>query len=536
MGGNRFSGIAPNALRIHRQSRSFKITGQSVQFLGPIDIYRELMLPERATPAGYAALIDAYELAVPLPRVLFAIGSRHRVVESERWHLLTPRHAPVANLEGHLVFALKNEGVDLMVLKALFAKTGPAAIEEIVNASPTGSYARRIWFFYEWLIGERLDLADATRGNYVEALDPERQYGLEGINSRRHRVRDNLPGTPQFCPLVFRTRRIDEFIDLQLEERAREVVARVPRDLLVRTAAFLLLKDSRSSYAIEGERPPQDRIQRWGRAIGQAGRRPVTAKELSRLQKMVIGDARFVTLGLRREDGFVGEHDRLTRMPIPVHISARPDDLESLIEGLVEFAEEKSDGLPPVIAAAIFAFGFVYIHPFADGNGRIHRYLIHHILSKRGFHPPQMVFPVSSAILDRIDEYEEVLESYSARLLPLIDWAPTREGNVDVKNDTADYYRFFDATPHVEFLFACVEKTIVEDLPKETEFLRRYDEFCRRVEMVVDMPNQILDLLFRFLEQNEGRLSKRGRQKEFAALTGEEVQRVEEIYEDVFSQ
>ena len=32
-------------------------------------------------------------------------------------------------------------------------------------------------------------------------------------------------------------------------------------------------------------------------------------------------------------------------------------------------------------------------------------------------------------------------------------------------------------TSHAEFLYACVEKTINEDLPRETEFLRRYDRF-----------------------------------------------------------
>jgi hypothetical protein len=78
-------------------------------------------------------------------------------------------------------------------------------------------------------------------------------------------------------------------------------VANVPSDLLARTAAFLLLKDSKSSFAIEGEHPPQDRIQRWGRAIGEAGRRPIDLDELLRLQCIVIGDARYVSLGLRHE-------------------------------------------------------------------------------------------------------------------------------------------------------------------------------------------------------------------------------------------
>ncbi|HIP51694.1 MAG TPA: hypothetical protein EYG94_06355 [Campylobacterales bacterium] len=32
----------------------------------------------------------------------------------------------------------------------------------------------------------------------------------------------------------------------------------------------------------------------------------------------------------------------------------------------------------------MIAFSFVYIHPLEDGNGRIHRYLIHHVLAERG--------------------------------------------------------------------------------------------------------------------------------------------------------
>ena len=97
---------------------------------------------------------------------------------------------------------------------------------------------------------------------------------------------------------------------MDLQAGAQEAVAAVPRDLLARTVAFLLLKDSKSSFAIEGEHPAQDRIQRWGRAIGQAGRQPIDLDELLRLQRIVIGDARFVHLGLRTESSFVGERDR----------------------------------------------------------------------------------------------------------------------------------------------------------------------------------------------------------------------------------
>ena len=504
------------------------------RFSGPITVFQDRRLPERATPAGYAALIDAYSLHVPLPRTLSATGERHRILEEGGWRLLTPRHAPRPTLEAHLTFALKYEGLDLAVLKRLFLEVDAAEIESMVRATPTGGYVRRLWFLYEWLTGQRLNLPDATRGGYVPAVNPEQQWAVPGENSARHRVRNNLPGTPEFCPLVRRTEALEEFVNLDLAKRARTVVAAVPRDLLARTAAFLLLKDSKSSYAIEGERPPQNRIQRWGRAIGEAGRQPIDLDELLRLQEIVIGDDRFVRLGLRTEGGFVGEHDRDTGAPLPDHISARHEDLTSLIEGMVAFDRDQATALEPVIAAAALAFGFLYIHPFDDGNGRVHRYLIHHVLGRRGFNPPGVVFPVSAAIQDRIDAYRAILEDYSRRLLLLIEWEPTERGNVRVFNDTADFYRFFDATLHAEFLFDCVRRTIDQDLPNETDFLRRYDQFTRHLQAIVDMPDRTTDLLFRFLHQNGGRLSGRAREREFEALTDLETERIERLYAEVF--
>ena len=513
------------------------MSGETEQpFSGPVTDFQERRLPEKGMPAGYSALIDAYDLSVPLPRTLSAIGARHRLIEVGSWRILTPRHAPHPSLEGHLTFALKYEGLDLAVLKRLFLTTTQAEVEALVHAKPTGSYARRIWFLYEWLTGNRLDLPNAKTGRYVPVVDPGQQWAVDGENSPRHRVKNNLPGTPEFCPLVFRTEALEQFVALNLHQRAREIIADVPRDLLARTAAFLLLKDSKSSYAIEGESPPQDRIQRWGRAIGEAGRQALDLEELLRLQKIVIGDARFVKLGLRGEGGFVGEHDRDTRMPLPDHINARPDDLQSLIEGMIAFDHDAAQRLDPVVAAAVLAFGFVYIHPFEDGNGRIHRYLIHHTLAQRGFNPPGVVFPVSAAILERIDEYGRVLGDYSLQLLPLIQWEPTKNGNVRVLNDTGDFYRFFDATTHAEFLYGCVQKTIEEDLPNETDFLRRHDLFKGQINSIVDMPDRTLDLLFRFLQQNGGRLSKRAREQEFEALTDDEVAQIEQMYLEAFGE
>lgn len=499
-----------------------------------LNAWQTRRLPEPGQPAGYAALIQVYGVSVPVPRNLRAIGQHHRTVEADGWTLMTPRHAPEATLEGHLTFALKYEGLDLALLKALFVAVGPTAMKELVQRTPTGVYSRRLWFLYEWLLGAELELPDATQGRYVDALDESLQIGVEGSRSKRHRVNNNLPGSRGFCPLVFRSPILTSYLQMNLADQAKEVVGRVPRDLLARAAAFLLVQDSRASFSIENETPSAGRLQRWSQAVAQAGRRDLDLEELERLQRLVV-EGRFVKLGLRQEGGFVGEHDRSTRMPIPVHISAAHDDLASLTDALCEFERVYCDLCDPVLAAAVLAFGFVYIHPFEDGNGRIHRYLIHHVLSRRGFHPKGIVFPVSSAILDRIEDYREVLESYSERLLPVIEWEPTQSMNLKVKNDTADWYRYFDATPHVEFLFACVEQTIAKDLPAETDFLKRYDRFAEGINQIVDMPVNLINLLFNFLKQHEGVLSKRALKGEFAELTTAEVNSIQALYAEVFS-
>lgn len=493
-------------------------------------------LPRPGVPAGYAALTERFGLAVPLPPTLAAISERHRRESHTGWQLLTPRHRPADTLAGQLVFALKWEGVDLAVLAALFKTVRAENVAAIVREKPTGSFARRIWFLYEWLTGHELDVPDPGKVRAVPVVDTEQQVALsKGIPSPRHKVLDNLPGPRSFCPMIRWTPTLRAAAAKGLDARARDIVGRTRHDLVTRAAAFLLLSDSKSSFAIEGERPTNVRAARWARAIGELGTRPISIDELERLQRIVIGDARFVKLGIRTAGGFVGTHDRDTQEPIPEHVSARPQDLTSLLGGILDYSARSLSGkVDPVAAAAAIAFGFVYVHPFDDGNGRLHRWLIHHVLTTAGYNPPGLVFPISAAILRRIDEYQAVVESYSAPLLTLIDWHATTNGDVEVENDTADYYRYFDATRHAEFLYACVEQTVDQDLPAEVRFLEAFDAFSVAVKAIVEMPDRDVDRLRGFLAQGNGRLSQRGREHEFRALTAEETARVEALYAELF--
>ncbi len=509
---------------------------KNTQFSQEILVFHGRTTPETGFLTGYGAVIQYYKLEVPIPVTLALISKKNKNYNKPGWIVFGPKYQPADTLTGHLVFALKYEGVNLLFFKKLFERIDQSEVVTIIMSEYSGQYMRKIWFLYEWLMQKKLPIADLTFKNFIPLLDDKLQYtSTLSINSSRHRIRNNLPGTVNFCPLIRRTEKLEVYISRNLAKKTVEVIHDIHKDILLRTSAFLLLKDSKASFTIEGEKPTQNRALRWGKAIGQAGSKPLSKEELIRLQQIVIENSRFVDMGLRKKGGFVGEHDRTTGEPIPEHISARWQDLNNLIDGLIETAKLlESNNFHPVLSATIIAFGFVFIHPFEDGNGRIHRYLIHHLLSVMKFTPQGIIFPVSSAILDRIDDYRKVLETYSQPILDFIKWKRTEDNNVEVLNETIDYYRYFDATVQSEFLFECVESTIDSIIPQEVAYLQKYDAMKTWLDDNFEMPDRMVALLIRFLEQNKGLLSKRATEKEFVALSASEIKRIESKYQSIF--
>lgn len=510
----------------------------SISISQEASVFRGLALPEKGKIVGYAAIIEAFKLKLPLPNKIALISTKNRQYQNENWKVLTPRHQPEENVYRHLVFAIKYEGINLLFFKKLFESIDNEQVLQLINKEPTGQYARKIWFLYEFLMQKELEISNAdTKIKFVELLDTQIQYGIEhGNKSTRHRVINNLPGTYNFCPTIFKTPKLENYISQNLSDKKNVYLNSIHKDVLQRASSFLLLKDSKASFTIEDENPGTNRALRWGKAIGQAGSKPLSKEELLRLQQIVIENIRFTNMGFRTEGGFVGEHDRLSGEPIPDHISARYQDIDTLITGLIstyDVLEEST--FHAVLAAAIIAFGFVIIHPFTDGNGRIHRYLIHHILAKMRFTQQGIIFPVSASILDHIDDYRKVLEDFSHQIMEFIEWEITTENNVRVKNYTIDYYRYFDATPMAEFLFDCVDDTIKNIIPEEVRYLQKYDAFKKYLDNTFEMPDKLVADLVRFLEQNDGKLSKRARTKEFKMLKEAEIAEIESLFHQIFS-
>jgi hypothetical protein len=493
-------------------------------------------VPPGARLAGGAALVHEFGVAAPLRRPGCVTGQhvRHSRRQEGGWTIFDKRYWPGDDLGAHLEFFLKHEDADFLVLKRVFDAVPRSEIENVVRRAPTARHVRRAWYLYETLTGRTLDVPDAPRVNATDLLDPKAYYTGEPRLSRRHRVRDNLLGAGRYCPVIRRTEALERSVALDLAARARDTVGRTGGHLVSRAASFLLLADSRASFQIEGERPPRNRLERWGRAVLQAGRHELTLNEIVRLHGVLIDDTRFVRPGLRADGVFLGERDHLGD-PLPEFIGARAQDLSDLMAGMLEAHERmREDGIDPVLQAAATAFGFVYVHPFEDGNGRLHRCLIHHVLAERRFTPPGIVFPVSSVMLDRIDDYRTTLQAHSGPLIPFIEWRPTPDRNVEVLNDTADLYRYFDCTDNAEFLYGCVRRTVEEDLPREIDYLGRHDQAMQRIMAAVDMPDRLAENLIMFIRQNKGTLPRNRREGEFGKLRDDEVRRIEGIVGDAF--
>lgn len=86
-----------------------------------------------------------------------------------------------------------------------------------------------------------------------------------------------------------------------------------------------------------------------------------------------------------------------------------PELVPDLLDDLCAFGD--GEELPPLLQAALAHAQFETIHPFADGNGRTGRALIHVILRRRGL-APAYVPPISVVLARDRDRYIAGLEQF----------------------------------------------------------------------------------------------------------------------------
>ena len=436
----------------------------------------------------------------------------------------------------HVEFGLKYDGVELALLHGVFSRVSAADVARVVEQSPTGRYARQIGFLFEFLTGSTLPFRAEIGGNYVPALDPERYVTAPAVKVARWRIDDNLLGGREFSPMVRLTDEVKQGIQRDWRAEVDQVLAGTPPALLYRALSYLYAKETRSSFLIEREEPGRDREQRFIAVLREAGK--VSAAEsvgharLVSLQNVIV-DPRYAEEGFRSVQNYVGQ--TMPGMREQVHYVCPPPELvPSLMQGLAT-ATTRLEAAPASVQAAATAFQFVFIHPFEDGNGRLHRFLLQDVLARRGVVQTGAALPLSATILDDMPGYDAALESFSRGIMAQATYELSTAGGLTINNaaEVEPSWRYPDLTTQVEYLHAVMERTI-EKLPEELAYLRNYDRAREEIRGIVDMPDQRLSSLLRWLDAARGRLSNNKR-KQFPELTDAEIERVQAAYADAFA-
>lgn len=460
------------------------------------------------------------------PYVISQIGkSRRTLTEGHYTQEIYPARTRLGDdLAAHLTFYLKNEIPSLEFLARLFDKIDGRLIQEWVNAEPTGRYARRAAFLYEWLTDERLELPSDIGGGYVDVLDGDKVVVANTpIKDSRWRVNNNIAGTKDFAPMVVKTPMLLSATAFDVKEHLAQLRQEFGEDLLVRGLVWITLRESRASFTIEGEGGQESRIERFARVmaeqIGQ-GEIVLSGERLAALQQEIIGRSLSIKhFGLRQSPVFVGESNYRHTKEIVHYIAPPCEEVSSKLAGLNTFFES-TKGQSSLMRSAVIAFGFVYIHPLADGNGRIHRFLMNDVLRRDGQTDDPVILPISKAIIDSPATkraYDAILDTISKPLMQSVQdnyhfaSKPTTYSDgiksnlvVQVDKNTQSLWRYMDLTAHTLYLSELIRQVISVDMAEESAYLRAYDKTRQAIKEVIDMSNQDADRIIRSIIDNKG--------------------------------
>lgn len=240
-------------------------------------------------------------------------------------------------------------------------------------------------------------------GNYIELLDEKKYIKGRILKNQRWLINDKLLGGKNFCPVIRRSKQLDALLAENFQRLIENLSSVFPPDIFYRAVNYLYSKETRSSFQIENEKPNIERVNRFIKLLERAGGNSnlLNEKSLAELQNEIV-DQRYAAKGYRGFQNYIGQ-TTFNYKEIIHYICPPPEYVISLMEGLAEVVR-KSEGAPALVRAAIVAFGFVFIHPFEDGNGRLHRFLIHDMLTRDKLVPQGMIIPVSAHMVNHIKE------------------------------------------------------------------------------------------------------------------------------------
>lgn len=457
---------------------------------------------------GYARLIELLDLKVaPLKRPA-RVGSVKRLEARDDLLFVPPVLAPdPQDLMAHLLFALKHEGVNLAALSQALPLIPVDRFAGELAGMPNGVYIRKACFLREHFTGEEVPQSRPALGAITPLFDPQRYVVGPSVRNSRWRIDFNGLGSLDYCATVERTPEIDRLLNVDILGRANEFFSMLPRTIFDRAVSWAYLHETRSSFAIEREAPSGNRAERFVALLQQAPEQEELSEDyLVSLQNEVIANPVLRAAAFRHTQNYLGSA-RTGALGV-TYVPPGPELCRDLMGELIRFSNESVGKVDPLVAGAIASFGFVYLHPFEDGNGRLSRFLIHHALCRSGALMDGLLLPVSAAMGRNEDGYLDALQSFSkaARRFWDVTWIDGEDFNFAFAGHDG-LYRYWDATPCVAFTLRMAEEALERDLRQEAVFLRQHDQIVAAVNAEYDISGNLLSRLVMMCLDNDGKLS-----------------------------
>ena len=472
---------------------------------------------------GYAKLKTQLNLSAfdpPIPARLAPVTS---VTPTQGALLIPVRVAPKDDSPlSHILFALKHEGTNLQLLSQALGKVSAEDMLVAITESPTGAYIRIACFLWEAFNKQALSGAPTVTGIAANLFDPNKYITGPSIRNAKWRVNFNGLGSMDYCVTVERTARINSLLESNILQKANEFLSQLGGAASDRAMSWAYLSETKSSFEIEHETPSATKAEAFVELLKKAHLTTRLNEEyLVGLQNTAITNPLDRAVHYRHEQNWLSSPLRgaagVTYIPPP------PEIVDDLMKGLVNFANSSPKQIDPLIAAAIVSFGFVFIHPFMDGNGRLSRFLFHHALCQSGSLKNGLLLPVSIAMKRNEDAYLAALKSFSepARKRWEVIWIDGDEYRMTFKSDDS-LYRYWNATACVEFGLEMAKQALEKDLREETEFLAKYDLIYRAIDSQFDIRGKDLNTLVLTCMEQKGKLSA-NRRKKFSAMVPAEI-------------
>jgi len=480
---------------------------------------------------GYAWLRDQLSAPSFLEAREARIASVSALERLPEGGLLVPaRMAPVPTVLSHILFALKHEDISMHLLALSLKQVSPQDLESSFRDTPNGAYIRTACCLWEMLTGTNLNTAGATiTAPYQEVFDQDRFFVGSSRKNTKWKVDFNGLGDHRFCPIVRKTPDIQSMIKDSILEQASDFANSTASEMLDRAMGWAYLSETEGSFAIEGEVPSHEKARAFTKLLQHAGDpKDLTEELLCELQRMSI------TNEFDKAWEFRSEQNRLQKGVGSAgvkYVPPRPQIVEPLMDGLLALANKRPPGLDPLVHAAIVSFGFVYIHPFMDGNGRLSRFLIHHCLGQSNALPKALVLPVSVAMKRHEEAYLDTLVTFSrpARDLCNVTWAGDSNYSFDWLPGADESFQFMDLTSNAEFTLRMAKVALQEDLIGETQWLRDFDLVYDQVKARFDIRDGDLSTLVAAALKNSGMVSKNNRKKYLYRVPCETLDAIETI-------